>query len=683
MAGNDDFYAAPERKRRSGRTARGGASPRAAAPDPVTMPDGRSDQNTMTDDERTPTDPDLERIVERISQDHGFDVRGYKRTSLYRRIRKRMGDAGYASVEEYLACLEGDSKEFPRLIDTILINVTEFFRDPEAWEYLKEEVLRPLVTRLPQGGPIRAWSVGCATGAEPYSMAMCLAELLGEAQMSLVKVYATDVDEGVMAKARTGVYGEEDMQGVSPERRERFFTRLGDGSYSFRRELRSSVIFGQHNLLTDPPISRLDLLVCRNVLIYFDAETQQRILARFHYALRDDNCLFLGKAETLMARSLLFRAQEPRHRIFRRVPVAGVLESVLPVPEAQMLPRRARELRNELAGQTYVLQAVISNVVAVAVLLDSSLRLRLASDMARDVFHHPDLDQAPSFLELDEECRPVPLRLAIEDARSSGRTTTLETRNFCLADGTRLILNMEVRPIVDVRGVVTHVLLWGTDVTLERRMAEELEQTRHALEAMSEEVQTANEELETANEELQSTNEELETTNEELQSTNEELETTVEELQSTNEELETTNEELRARQNDLGELTEYQDMVLSSLDMGLFVLDRHLRITSWNRTCEETWGVREDEVVGHELLSLDIGLPLPDLIEPLQRVVHAKSLVEKIELEARNRRGRPIRCSFRLNALTTPDGGSGGAVVIMEGLTAGHPDPALEQDGQG
>jgi len=267
---------------------------------------------------------DMELVIEKVSTDHGFDIRGYKRGTLYRRIKKRMSDVRCPTVEDYLVRLESDPCEFPQLVNTILINVTEFFRDRDAWEYLKESGLKALVRSKAPGEPIRAWSVGCATGEEAYSLAICLAEVMAGQEGRPFKIYATDKDEGALSVARTGIYNAGNQRNLPPERLERFFAPLPGGHYKVCREVRSPVIFGHHNALEHAPISRLDILVCRNLLIYFDSEAQQRLLKRFHYALRDGGLLFLGKAETLKSRSSLFRVVEPRYRIFQRTSVAGV-----------------------------------------------------------------------------------------------------------------------------------------------------------------------------------------------------------------------------------------------------------------------------------------------------------------------------------------------------------------------
>jgi two-component system CheB/CheR fusion protein len=289
----------------------------------------QADAPDQGESHRPRREPGLEEVIDRLSMEHGFDVRGYKRTTLYRRLRKRMQELGCPSPEDYLLLLETDRREHVELINTILINVTGFFRDPEAWQFLQEQCLSRLVRRRAEGEPIRVWSVGCATGEEAFSVAIAFAELMEQRSLRELKVYATDLDEDALTTARAGTYGHGELKSLSPERLGRYFDELPSGRYQVRRELRSTVIFGKHNALSDPPISRLDLVVCRNLMIYFDLETQQQLLSRLHYALRDEGYLFLGKAETLMTRSLLFRPLEPRFRIFQRVPQQGLSEDLL------------------------------------------------------------------------------------------------------------------------------------------------------------------------------------------------------------------------------------------------------------------------------------------------------------------------------------------------------------------
>jgi two-component system, chemotaxis family, CheB/CheR fusion protein len=292
----------------------------------------------------------------------------------------------------------------------------------------------------------------------------------------------------------------------------------------------------------------------------------------------------------------------------------------------------------------------------------------MISPLARQLLRLADDSVGRLFAEVDERLRPINLRIAIEDARATGRAVQIKELQLMRPDDRLVHLVMDVQPVHDARGGVAYLLLWGHDRSYEHDLTAELAQLRQELETTNEELQTTNEELETTNEELQSTNEELETTNEELQSTNEELETTIEELQSTNEELEAANDELRARQLEMNALAEYQDGVLSSLRFGLIVVNEGLVVTSWNRQSSESWGIRDDEAVGQVVFGLDIGLDLKQLAEPLQRVIRGGAAQEVVETEATDRRGRPTRCRIRMNALESRNGTGNGAVLIVEPL---------------
>ena len=263
-------------------------------------------------------DPAFEALLEHLKANRGFDFTGYKRSSLMRRVDRRMVQVGITGYADYLDHLEMHADEFTALFNTILINVTGFFRDPEAWEHLRRDVLPALLARKPPTQAIRVWSAGCASGEEAYTLAIVLAELLGFAEFrDRVKIYATDVDEEALAYARQAGYTEREVSGVPPELLERYFDLTG-GRFVFHKDLRRSVIFGRNDLVQDAPISRIDLLVCRNTLMYFNAETQARILTRFHFALAPAAVLFLGKAVMMLAHSTLFVPVNLKCRIFAK-----------------------------------------------------------------------------------------------------------------------------------------------------------------------------------------------------------------------------------------------------------------------------------------------------------------------------------------------------------------------------
>jgi two-component system CheB/CheR fusion protein len=272
----------------------------------------------MTGSQPDELDEEFEALLRYLKESRGFDFTGYKRASLMRRVDRRMGVVGVHSYPDYIDRLQVNPDEFAALFNTILINVTRFFRDQEAWDFLQAKVVPTLLAGREPDEQIRVWSAGCASGEEAYSLAMMFAEALGIEQFrQRVKIYATDVDEDALTTARQAAYTERDVQGVPPDLLTRYFEPLGDRQL-FRKDLRRSVIFGRNDLVQDAPISRIDLLACRNTLMYYNAETQARILRRFHFALTPNGMLFLGKAEMLLTHGRLFEPIELKRRIFRK-----------------------------------------------------------------------------------------------------------------------------------------------------------------------------------------------------------------------------------------------------------------------------------------------------------------------------------------------------------------------------
>jgi len=261
-------------------------------------------------------DPKFEMLLEYLKRTRGFDFTAYKRSSLMRRVCRRMQLVGLEDFSDYVDYLEVHPDEFTLLFNTILINVTAFWRDAPAWQYLYEEIIPKIGQSNGGDGQIRVWSAGCSSGEEAYTLAMALAESLGlEAFSRRIKIYATDADEDALTQARQGSYSARDLLPLPAEMRDKYFEPNGE-RFLFRSDLRRSLIFGRHDLVQDAPISRLGLLVCRNTLMYFNAQIQDKILARFHFALKDTGFLFLGKAEMLLARTGLFEPLDLRHRVF-------------------------------------------------------------------------------------------------------------------------------------------------------------------------------------------------------------------------------------------------------------------------------------------------------------------------------------------------------------------------------
>jgi two-component system, chemotaxis family, CheB/CheR fusion protein len=606
-------------------------------------------------------DAGVEDLLAFMQQSRGFDFRGYKRASLVRRITRRLQMLGIGGFADYKDYLEVHPGEFAHLFNTILINVTSFFRDPEAWDYLAQEVLAPMLERKTPGSPVRVWSAGCAAGQEAYTIAMLLAEALGwEAFRERVKIYATDVDEEALAQARQGSYAVKEVEMVPPERLERYFDLL-NGRYVFRGDLRRAVIFGRNDLIEDAPISRLDLLVCRNTLMYFNAEAQARILERFHFAVNGDGngngVLFLGRAEMLLTHSHLFTPLELKHRVFAKVP---------PATRRGIAATGDNVLGDEMNGNPRLRDQALEESPIPRIVVDANGVLALANARARVLFSISAKDLGRPLKDLEISYRPAELRALIEQAHAERRTVTQTSVERRFPGGEMQFLDVVVAPLFEDGHKPLGAAVSFLDVTRATRLQEELTRSHEEVQTASEELQSSNEELQTTNEELQSSNEELETTNEELQSTNEELETMNEELQSTNEELQTVNEELRTRSEELNHVNAFLGSVLGSLSSGAVVVNSNLDVIMWNHRAEDLWGLRADEVQGKGLLNLDIGLPVAELRTVIRPCLAGEIDRQEVVLEAVNRRGRKIKCRVTCSPLVAGSKKREGVILLME-----------------
>jgi two-component system CheB/CheR fusion protein len=600
----------------------------------------------------------LDALLEFVKESRGFDFTGYKRSSIERRVAKRMSEVGVERYEDYLDYLELHADEFTALFDTILINVTGFFRDSPVWEYMANEVVPQLVAARAPKAPLRIWSAGCASGEEAYTIAMLVARVVGDTAFGdRVKIYATDIDEAALDQARQGAYTPRRIEDVPHDALERFFERT-DQRYVFRKDLRRCVIFGRNDLVQDAPISRIDLLVCRNTLMYFTAETQSQILRRFHFALDDAGFLMLGKSEMLLTHGDLFTPVELKWRVFRRVVRPALRERIrtLAADPANGAPE---------AVASGLREAAFDIGSAAQIVLDEASSMVMANDAARRMFSLSVSDFGRPIQDLEVSYRPIELRSQLERLATELEVIEIRAVRWRWGEQER-ILDIRLTPLLADSALMGASVAY-IDVTDAHQLHEQLASSKRELEEAYEELQSTVEELETTNEELQSTNEELETTNEELQSTNEELETMNEELQSTNEELETMNDELRHRSLELNDMNTFLETILTTIGLAVIVIDRHQQVRIWNGQAREMWGLTADEAENQHLFSLDIGLPVEKLRPNLRATLTGESEREEAVLDATNRRGRTFRCRVTLLPLGTPtDDGVSGVIMMME-----------------
>jgi two-component system CheB/CheR fusion protein len=553
-------------------------------------------------------DPTFRRLLERLHSEHNFDFREYKHTSLVRRVRARLQQVRVDSFAAYLTYLDRHADEHIALFNTILINVTGFFRDPDSWRVMSDDVIPRLVEDAGSSRSLRIWSAGCSSGEEAYSVAMLVAEHLGDRARDFnVKIYATDVDDEALNTARQGLYRIEDVKDVPTSLLETYFVREGQ-AFRIRRDIRRWVIFGRHNIAQDPPMSHIDLLICRNVLIYFTADPQDRILARFHYAVREQGFLFLGRAESLLTRSRWFVPYHVKWRVFQRttVPALTVASAMHRAPH-DVAPgvTGAREVA-EGGHATGRLERLLEALPSAVMYIDPADNVLAWNPAAESLFDIPGENaMGRKFRDLDISYRIDGLRARVEEVKSSNIPARVDHVAFRRRSGEAVHAEIAIIPIIEA-GRLTAVAVYAFDAT----------ETAHVKEQMG----RLAEQHATAIEELQSTNEELETTNEELQSTNEELETTVEELQAANTELGGLNTEMERRAAEQKRRDDYQIAVLSSLESPVVVLDRAGRVTTWNAAAERLWGIEAEHVTDRPFWALPVGDVAQKLREALRRV---------------------------------------------------------------
>ncbi|MBV8209397.1 MAG: PAS domain-containing protein [Burkholderiaceae bacterium] len=535
-------------------------------------------------------EPLLRTILELVRVKRGHDFTGYKRATLLRRIHRRMGLSYIESMGDYAAKLRKEPMEIDALFKDLFIGATEFFRDPENWLALETEVIAPLIASKRDNEPIRIWVAGASTGEEAYSVAMMIIEGLEAAgRRCPLQIFATDTSADALNVARMGIYPAGIAAQVSATRLHRFFNEVDDGRhFQVTSDLRGRVVFGLQNLFTDPPFFGVDLVSCRNVLIYLEPEVQRRVLLLLHFALRPDGYLFLGSAETLGPSDEMFKSVSKSHRIYRRVGPTPrdklefrAIAPEPPVPPAGFQPRPSAP---QLTQAARVAQQIIFDRFAPAsVLVDREFNTLYFSGPTDRFLTHPRGAPTHNLLALLREGLRSRLRSAMSEASATSTSVAVrdaQVRRTTGYESVRLTIvpamSEEARRLFLVvfedqfagpvrRGVSPR------EGTLVRQLEEELQATREDLRATVEGLETSNEELKVANEEVISINEELQSSNEELQSSKEELQSLNEELNTVNQQLQTKVAELEVANNDLRNL-------LASNDVATLCLDRDLKI---------------------------------------------------------------------------------------------------------
>ena len=619
----------------------------------------------------TGDDEDLHGFLDRVRERTGLDFSAYKRATIVRRLQRRMAAAGAATLPDYRRYMERHPEELQRLVASFLIKVTEFFRDPELFTYLRDRVLPGLVSEAKERGELRIWSAGCATGEEAYTLAMLVSDLLGEDAEELpVRIFATDIASDAVEFARRGIYTQAALEGLPSDFAERHFTAV-DGAFEVRKHVRSLVVFGEHDLGNRAPFPRIDLVLCRNVLIYFTPELQRRALELFAYSLRHGGYLALGKAETVSPLPEFFSVEQPRLKIFRRagapapIPVGRVLSMhPLAKPARRLNAPAATTERSVASFQPAAHEASLSHHAARlldrlstgTLMVDRAYHIRTINTAARHLLGIHTTAVGEDLIHRVDSVLAGPLRVAIDAAlRGEPSTAVYHVPDHVMDEKGRDLL-IAIRSLAEENQPAHEVVLEVVEMTsLARQLREEVA-SRERLEVLTDrqtnrtdraaivlrELQAANEvlavetgrlrseneELLIANEEAQAAAEEIETLNEELQATNEELETLNEELQATVEELTTTNDELQARTIESQNLAAAREAdrqrledILQGAPIGMSVMDGpdHIYRLS-NVAALEQLGRTEEKVLGRTAADVQPELVSQGLVGVLGQV---------------------------------------------------------------
>ncbi|TVT56340.1 MAG: SAM-dependent methyltransferase [Sedimenticola thiotaurini] len=570
----------------------------------------------------------MNRILMLLRNVTGNDFSQYKKNTIGRRIERRMSRHNIEDVEVYVRYLKENPDEVSILFKELLINVTNFFRDPEAFLFLKEDVIPQILADKPEGYVFRAWVSGCATGEEAYSIAILLREFMDESQRDLkVQIYATDLDEDAINVARAGLYSPNIAADVLPERLRRFFVKE-DAGYRIKKEIREMVVFAIQNIIKDPPFTRLDLLTCRNLMIYLEPELQNRLIPAFHYAIKPGGVLFLSPSESIGGHPNLFAALSRKWKIYRAVHSTASARAVM----ASGLSWAAEPGKKGVDEVVKKTKEINFSELTKRVLLQFFAPASVLVDLDGNIlFVHGEtgkyLRPAPgqatlNLVDMAREGLQLELRSSLQEAASLGNPI-LNRQVLIKTNGDRQMINLNVRPL-PVGNTEQSLLLVSfqemaqgtgkvTSVKSGKRAplkaeARRIDVLEHELAYTRENLQATIEEQQASNEELKSTNEELQSTNEELQSTNEELETSKEELQSVNEELVTVNSELQAKIEQLAGMQNDMKNLLDNINIGTIFLDQYLCIRRFTREATQVY----------RLVSTDVGRSLADIKSDLE-----------------------------------------------------------------
>ena len=622
----------------------------------------------------------LEKAVILLRAHTGQDFTLYKRNTLYRRIERRMGIHQITRMSAYVRYLQENSQELDLLFKELLIGVTNFFRDPAAWEELRKKVLPALAASRPDGQALRAWVPGCSTGEEAYSLAIAFTEAMEKLKSRkkiTLQIFATDLDKDAIDKARQGIYPENICADVSPEQLRRFFKRE-DRGYRVANEIREMVIFAPQSLIMDPPFTKLDILSCRNLLIYLTPEVQKKLIPLFHYSLTPGGILLLGSAETVGSFTDLFTPVDNKLRIFRRTESVLRTEPISFPSSFNAGPAGESELRPApkpiVSLQSQADQLVLQHYAPPTVLVNDKGDIFYISGHTGK-YLEPAAGKANwNLFVMARESLRYELSSAFQKALRQKEKVKLTGLNLG-SDGGGQCVNVTLQRLDEPGPLQGLVMIVFTDVpapvvvkTAGQRLKTPVRSARLAeleqeLLQVRSEARSTHEEMQTSQEEFRSTNEELQSTNEELQSTNEELTTSKEEMQSLNEELQTLNTELQAKVDELSRASNDMKNLLDSTDIATLFLDKDLNVRRFTPRATNIIKLIPGDA-GRPITDLSTDLRYPELADDTREVLQKLAPVEK---SVATRDGRWF--AVRIMPYRTLDDRIDGVVITFANIT--------------
>ncbi|HTO15647.1 MAG TPA: CheR family methyltransferase [Edaphocola sp.] len=581
------------------------------------------DKNTAIKDtkaikESSPNEEEsaYEEILALLNQSSGVDFTYYKQSTIQRRIARRIAMCKKKNLKDYLSFLRSHKDEQDALFQDMLIPVTSFFRDPKTFDILTSQIFPILFKNRTADEPIRIWVAGCSTGEEAYSIAICLHEYFEERILTLpIQIFASDISELAIKKARNGIYSKVDVQMVSDDYLKKYFRKI-DGHYEVHKIIRDMCVFAPHNFLKDPPFGKMDLISCRNVLIYFDNFLQKKALITFHYSLKQNGFLLLGKTETTSAASELFALKEKQDKIYSPKPIPGRFIHLATEKKEEKIATQVITKRKPEVMQTDFRKSgeamLLSNYTPASVIVNEQMDIVHIHGSVTPFLEPPPGKPTFNLLKMARGGLSFELRSAVHKAKTSTEPVIKEGIPS-KPNGKPYLVNIEVVKLTDT--IEPHYLILFRKVEITSAPSEELDiksvkakqykesqlQNSHLeleIGQLREDMRSISEDQESVNEELQGANEELQSSNEEMQSLNEELETSKEELQSSNEELSIVYQELLDKQGQLNHALIYSENIISTIRNPIIVLDKDLRIITANASFYKRFNASEGEIEG-------------------------------------------------------------------------------------